>query len=201
MTTSSRGNETVLRQFAQRIPKIYNESFQNENSDHVVGLQEIRHQLEQWSKRLIEEEMMPESAQEIVENLNLEKLSARGCTLMLLDFTPDNVFIYKDSIAFIDPWRQSTYIGSPIPSLGQFIALAKIYELPGISEVVNNLVVTAHEVGEKIGLTAKKAQLQLELGTSLQLLLSAFARRNKNPSQAKAFSQEAYGLIRKITHE
>jgi hypothetical protein len=52
--------------------------------------------------------------------------------IMLLDCTPDNVFVDARRLSCIDPWEQATYLGHPAVSIGQFVTLARdVYALDG----------------------------------------------------------------------
>lgn len=109
-------------------------------------------------------------------------LQSERDSLFLLDFTPDNLFIQNDQIIFIDPWSQSTYVGCPIISLGQFVTLAKdIYSLPASIEgarLIQNFCQTV--LSARLGISEIIAQKMFLLGQVLQYVLSASVRGEKN---------------------
>lgn len=115
-------------------------------------------------------------------------LSGRNSSLFLLDFTPSNVFIHKGKARFIDPWRQSTYLGNPLTSVAQFVTYAEAaYEVPGFNQDNLDYVGFMLEVGRMMGLTPEQAQAQFLIGQSLQYSLSAYYRIEKQPEKAQRF--------------
>ncbi len=113
--------------------------------------------------------------------------------LFLLDFTPDNIFLKADGITYIDPWRQNTYLGHTAISIGQFIVSARdIYHLPNSSEGVEMLSNFALNTLPKVlGCKRYNIEQMLELGKALQLILSAYVRRNTDIQQAIIYGQQA----------
>jgi len=116
--------------------------------------------------------------------------------LMLLDLTPDNMFVSGESAWFLDPWRQTTYQGHPGVSLGQFATLVRIYGLRDaqpafqmFEELAVRRVSSILECEERASMTA------FRLGQTLQLVLSAHVRRDTEPEKAQALYQEALDIM------
>ncbi len=120
-------------------------------------------------------------------------------SIMLLDFTPDNVFVSEDKISFIDPWGQKTYLGHPAISLGQFSTLAyNVYNLPFSKEGTLLLKELAVKKCSKIlccdAVLSEKAFI---IGSVLQLTLSAFVRKDNDKEKARFFIHQILDLIDK----
>lgn len=112
-------------------------------------------------------------------------------SLMLLDFTPDNVFLFRGRALFIDPWLQESYVGHPALSLGQYATLALIYRLSGAEELAIKLHACARQLGKRIKLSSAMSDRAFFMGAGLQMVLSAWARRTSDP----AFSQKLISLF------
>jgi len=111
--------------------------------------------------------------------------------LMLLDFTPDNLFL-EETLSFIDPWRQENYLGHPAVSIGQFIALTKIYNLKDSQEIYDYLrCACLDRLPGLLSCSTSSILKALRLGETLQLTLSAYVRRESDPIKAEKFRQEA----------
>lgn len=121
-----------------------------------------------------------------ITTLDTDKLSSDASTLMLLDFTPDNLFTTPEGVAFIDPWNQNTYRGSFVPSLAQFATLStEIYQLPNAEPEL--FAASIQEIGTAMGLTTRQIEQQAALGEALQYGLSGFVRINSDPELADHF--------------
>ncbi len=115
--------------------------------------------------------------------------------LMLLDFTPDNVFMTPANLSFIDPWKQKSYLGHPAVSIGQFVTLCRIYAVNGYEEANSFLRKTClNEMPKLIDCSPKSVEKAFRLGATLQLVLSAYVRRVSEPERAEAFLDEAKQL-------
>jgi len=115
--------------------------------------------------------------------------------LMLLDFTPDNLFYCDGSLSFIDPWQQETYLGNPAVSIGQFSALVKIYDMSdsvAIAHFLNSACVT--ELPALLNGSSDAVEQSLRLGATLQLAASAFVRRQSDSQRSEKLRQEARSL-------
>lgn len=94
-----------------------------------------------------------------------------------MDFTPDNVFVGDGKVSFIDPWLQKTYLGTPIPSLGQFITLSHdVHNYPGATDNKSRFIDLSLSVGNDLGLSTEQTQSQSTLVAALQLSLSSYVR-------------------------
>ncbi|MFA5886370.1 MAG: hypothetical protein WC863_01165 [Patescibacteria group bacterium] len=115
--------------------------------------------------------------------------------LMLLDFTPDNLFLTGEGLSFIDPWKQKNYLGHPALSFGQFFTLARIYNLSDNEEIASFLrLACLTELPGLLGCSASSVDYAIRLGATLQLTLSAYVRRESDPPLAEIFRQEALEL-------
>lgn len=123
-------------------------------------------------------------------------VECRYVSLFLLDFTPDNLFLVKDGVNFIDPWRQSTYLGNTLISFGQFITIAKdVYNLPGSKigcKMLTNFC--KDSLASKMGISPSDANFLLWLGSILQNVLSAFVR-NADPVQSAIYAKRAISSL------
>lgn len=118
--------------------------------------------------------------------------------LMLLDFTPDNLFLdeKKNRLSFIDPWQQWVYLGHPAVSIGQFITLVKIYKLAdheAIAEFFRSVCLT--ELPALLNCSLSAVDKALRLGSVLQLTLSAYIREEADPIEALVLREEARHLL------
>lgn len=114
-------------------------------------------------------------------------------SVMLLDCTPDNVFVDADRCTVIDPWEQATYLGNSAVSIGQFVTLARdIYALPGAAKggALLERFVTS-ELPGLLGCTPDTAARAFQLGTALQFVCSAYVRRTSDPATARAYVDRA----------
>ena len=117
-------------------------------------------------------------------------------SLMLLDFTPDNVFMQINKISFIDPWKQTSYLGHPAVSLGQFSTLAHdVYDLPNSKkgkEILQELAIV--ECSKILKCSEIVSLHAFNAGSILQYILSAYVRREKDKARAGEFLCAANGL-------
>src|SRR3989344_937060 len=115
--------------------------------------------------------------------------------LMLLDFTPDNVFVSDGSIRFLDPWKQGTYLGHPAVSLGQFATLACIYKLQDAPETFRMFEdIAVRRFSPLLECDEETSVEAFRLGQTLQLILSAYVRRNDQPARSKEIYEDAFAL-------
>ncbi|MFA5154983.1 MAG: hypothetical protein WC453_00965 [Patescibacteria group bacterium] len=115
--------------------------------------------------------------------------------LMLLDFTPDNLFLNDGRLSFIDPWKQTTYLGHPAISIGQFLTLAKIYSLADnekIADFLRSACLT--ELPAILGCSISSINKAIRLGVTLQLVLSAYVRQKSDPQSSNILKSEAKQL-------
>ncbi|MBN2585499.1 hypothetical protein JXA59_02525 [Patescibacteria group bacterium] len=115
--------------------------------------------------------------------------------LMLLDFTPDNLFVREDNLAFIDPWPQNTYLGHPAVSIGQFIALTRIYQMRDAGQATCMLEGRCREeLPAILGCDVSSIEQALRIGMTLQYVLSSYVRQTSAPSRANEILAEAFKL-------
>ncbi len=112
--------------------------------------------------------------------------------LMLLDFTPDNVFCTEQGAYFIDPWDQASFLGHPAVSLGQFSQLMRIYGMKQAEECREYLLgLSLGEITQLLGCDRELSRLAFCLGETLQLVLSAYVRRENDTATAEGFIRQA----------
>lgn len=130
-----------------------------------------------------------------LRDLNLA-FECKYISLFLLDFTPDNLFVVEDGVNFIDPWRQSTYLGHTLISFGQFITIAKeVYNLPGSEAGCKKLTNFCKDsLAFEMGINSTDANSLLWLGNILQNVLSAFVR-NEDPAHSEIYAKRAISSL------
>lgn len=115
--------------------------------------------------------------------------------LMLLDFTPDNLFVSEAALSFIDPWKQGTYLGHPAVSIGQFSCLMRLYHMKDSKEASRML--EEHCLAEMpsiLGCEVSAVSRAFNLGQTLQLVLSSYVRRESERDLAAQLIAQAHGL-------
>lgn len=194
------GDIAFYSQFISGIEKVYDSALhRNEKDLHATGVRQIRDEVALWQRKLVDADYLPNEALDPIMNVDVLSIAGSHATLMLSDFTPDNVFVQDEQVKFIDPWRQETYLGTPIPGIAQFITLvADVYDLPGAAEMKGEFEALAYRVGEKLGLTKDQVENQLRLGKAMQLALSSYVRIDENDTLAKQFALASYDAIRAI---
>lgn len=184
--------------FLSGMEAVYDEAIHlNTRHLHEAGVRQIRNELALWQQRLIDAGYLPKEATETSVGFSVADIAGSHSTLMLSDFTPDNIFLQDGQVRFIDPWLQDTYIGTPVPGLAQFITLAAdVYHLPGATQRKGDFEDLAYRIGEKLGLTEKQVRNQLRLGKAMQLALSSFVRIGKDEAVARQFAIESYDTLK-----
>jgi hypothetical protein len=126
-------------------------------------------------------------------------LGLEFASLMLLDFTPNNVFIRNGQVYFIDPWKQVNYLGHPAVSLGQFSTLAcDVHNLPGSREgkmFLHELAVK--EVSKILKCSEDVSENAFRMGSILQYTLSAYVRMESDKIKATELLSTANRTIPK----
>ena len=164
-----------------------------------AGLQAFGEQVSRWYTELEASGLITPADLEKVGQINFSQLSSTRSSLMLMDFTPDNVFIKGKAMSFIDPWRQATYRGSLVPSLAQFWTLAaQVYKLPGTEKGDGAFKQHLLLVGEELGLTEEQIKGQAALGAALQFALSAYVRVNSDPGLSNYFADKSKEAIESL---
>lgn len=116
--------------------------------------------------------------------------------LMLLDFTPDNLFLHEAGLSFIDPWRQGTYLGHPAVSIGQFSSLMRLYHMKDDEKAAHMFEGRClREMPMILGCDISAVKQAFNLGCTLQHVLSAYVRRELQPLLAAEFIAQAKALI------
>ena len=112
--------------------------------------------------------------------------------IMLLDFTPDNLFVGTSSLSFIDPWAQESYLGHPAVCIGQFVTLMQIYGMNQANEVAR--VLRDKCLAELPGILDCNTDSVVEafvLGVTLQYVLSSYVRKDIDPTKSLELYQQA----------
>ncbi len=162
------------------------------------GILEIKSQLIGWFLKLNQLGFIEDAIICKLRSLDVTRAVSELSTVMILDFTPDNLFIFDQRAVFIDPWKQSTYLGTMIPSIAQFCTLARnIYSMPS-PKVFEDLLSVSYKIGERQHLDRTQIDVQIALGTALQYSLSAYVRVVSNPELATKFSAVAVSTIASI---
>lgn len=139
----------------------------------------------------------------VLKKINAKQLYTQPISsLMLCDFTPDNLFIDGTKISFIDPWSQKTFLGSFIPSIGQFLTLyQQIYRLSSPLIFTKNAKDYIYKLSKQLGLSPGQAKAQLELGASFQYALSSFVRIDSDPQAASTFMKRSLVSLKQVAQE
>lgn len=117
--------------------------------------------------------------------------------IMLLDFTPDNLFVNETRLSFIDPWSQETYLGHPAVSIGQFATLMQLYRMRDADKVALILKERCiKEMPSMLGCDMPSVERAFRVGSTLQFVLSSYVRRESKPSRATELAAEAHKLWR-----
>ncbi|KKU68210.1 MAG: hypothetical protein UX89_C0006G0034 [Parcubacteria group bacterium GW2011_GWA2_47_16] len=115
--------------------------------------------------------------------------------LMLLDFTPDNIFLHAEGISFMDPWMQGTYLGNPAVSLGQFVASmqrADMADAQKVGRMFEDECVS--KLPPLLGCDVLTVERSFRLGRTLQCVLSSYVRRESDKALAAIFMARAHGF-------
>jgi hypothetical protein len=157
----------------------------------LKSLKEVIEKIQNFQQPLIQAALLPASVANYFSSLNLEKMTSEVASVFLLDFTPDNVFLSEsEKVSFIDPWPQSTYLGSPAISMSQFFTLAHtIYKYSLPAETSQQIETFWTELQQLLELSDWQLQQHQLLGSILQLTLSAFVRIDSDPATAQKFAQ------------
>lgn len=130
-----------------------------------------------------------------IVNRRLQYHPLKNVSLMLLDLTPDNVFVSPGRLFFIDPWSQCSYLGNPAVSIGQLTTLVRLYRLRD-SERGSMILEegSRRELPEILDCSPEAIDQGLLLGKTLQLNLSAYVRRDSDPERAEELLRQAESL-------
>lgn len=166
---------------------------------HKKGLDMLCNDIQAWLQKIADSYNIPKEKIELVSRIDTACISSQKACIMIQDFTPDNTFIYDNRVSFIDPWEQTTYQGSLIPSLAQFLTLAiEVYKLPAAIHAASRLYSIIEEIGTLLGLSKEQQYAQQFLGSTLQYLLSGHARLEKEPATAAKYINKALDLLAEV---
>lgn len=189
---SSLSKEVTKENFSvlsQTLLKVTKSTKIKDRESHTSGITEIVSQIKKWSKLLIDNKIVTEDVLFALDKLDPNQISGNFASLMVLDFTPDNVFVNDSQAKFIDPWRQKSYLGTPVPSLSQFITLSEnIYKIPGFNNENLNYISLLSKISSEINLGNKQMEDQINLGRALQFSLSAYVRISSAPEISKLYA-------------
>lgn len=190
--------------FADTLTSIASKTIQEHEgtSEMIAGLEVVRAKLDYWFNRLVVGGAI--SQEELVElmDIDISELVSNKTSLMIMDMTPDNMFIDGDKVSFIDPWKQDIYRGSFIPSLGQFITLAtEVYGLTAAREAHGELHRSIETIGHSLGLTHDQIHAQGMLGSALQYALSGFVRLESDPTLAGKYIKHAKDAVKAVKND
>lgn len=163
----------------------------------IIGLQS---QIAEWAARLAG--TYPNLLEEVAERFiksDFEKSASDISTVMIQDFTPDNVFVQDAHVSFIDPWPQQTYRGSLIPSISQYYTnAAEVRQLPSAVQSAQKLQEIITYLGDIMDLSDAQVAVQCEMGRTLQYILSSFVRIHTDPRKSYEYAVEAANGLREI---
>ncbi len=165
----------------------------NEILLHEKGLLAVHEQIKYWGDKIA---VSDSQYYKDFADVDISALCSNKTSVAVMDFTPDNVFFYNSKISYIDPWRQTTYRGSFIPSLSQFMTLAvEVYRLPGAIRARHDFEKCISELGALLDLTPDQIKGQYQLGEILQYLLSASVRMETDATQAQVYIERAFNGV------
>ncbi|HSX16211.1 MAG TPA: hypothetical protein VLF40_05445 [Candidatus Saccharimonadales bacterium] len=198
------GQAGLYRSLLDAVTDVAGATLRDEADAQAKGLHEFRKQVVRWYRELYARGMVGSAAVEQATLLPADALASDKASLMLLDFTPDNLFVESenDKVTFIDPWRQATYLGSLIPALSQFATLAAdVYNLPGAAESQQLFAECADSVGKQLGLTEAQVRKQELLGRCLQFALSGYVRIDTDHERAADYVGRSLAYINQLTED
>lgn len=204
MSTRDMGGEDVRGEynfFCSQIVDIVDKTVKEIPGTQAAGLSILRQQIESWLS-LVEQRLPGIVGQERIKRLHaidISKASTPISTVMIQDFTPDNVFVGDHSIAFIDPWQQATYRGSFIPSIAQYRANAVDIRGFRSAQASNEKLLEAmHQIAAILKLDEDQLNIQQNLGEILQYTLSAYVRLESEPERALTYMEVVRAKIDEI---
>lgn len=164
----------------------------------IIGIKDLLGQIVNWHAKLFNAGVSSFLTRHIINKINPKLLASPKNTLMLLDFTIDNLFIEEGKVTFIDPWKQKTYLGTPIPGIAQFITAADdIFHLPGASSNRKNFENLISRLGQLLELDHSQIEKQFYLGASLQYALSSYVRIGTDQISSRIFAEKSRKLLEK----
>jgi hypothetical protein len=185
------GRMDIYPTFLDTMKSVTANTTRDGSDDHKQGLAEFRDQIVRWYEILEQRGCLDSQDIANLKSLDLTSLASGRASLMLLDFTPNNVFVKDGRVTFIDPWRQGTYLGSIIPSMAQFQTLLEVRDVPGSKEYAAEFDRYIEEMGGGLDLTPKQVHKQKLLGACLQYALSGLVRIESDPERSAALLESS----------
>ncbi len=179
--------------FSTKVVTLVHETLQDDNLQHA-GLEVLKKQLGEWLVELSHTytELFSHGVIDEFMQLNFRGAASTISTVMIQDFTPDNIFVQDESVAFIDPWAQQTYRGSMVPSMAQYYTNAvEVREFSSAVAAAPLLKDALAQISSMLGLSDVQMGIQCEMGRALQYLLSSFVRIHSEPDRSKRYALEA----------
>ena len=201
LTTSNTPNSVLTNFIALKrsFGEVYSSVVIQSQEVNIDSLQNILDRISERVKRFFEKGISGYNDCADLSTIDVKGISGKNNSLFILDFTPSNLFIVDKKAIFIDPWKQTTYMGSPLLSLGQFITYAEeSYELPGFNNENLQYLDFIQRVGKNLGLSESQTRLQFLIGQTLQYSLSAYYRIESQPEKANRFLKKMRKNIKEL---
>ena len=141
--------------------------------------------------------MLTEKDEEIIDNLSMPKHYSKNC-LALFDFTPDNVFLRRGQVKFVDP--KAIAMGIPILDLSAFAGCARdVYNLPE-SETGYGLIKSycLNELASKLSLSLSEAEAVWNFGRGIQFILGAAFRADQDTQKTRTYLDRSLDYFRRL---
>lgn len=119
------------------------------------------------------------------------------CCFASWDFTPQNVFLTRGGVKYVDP--NDIVVGIPIIDIACFAGVIRdVQKLPGSASGYGLLEESAFATGHMLGLSEEKTHKLFNLGRVLQNFLSARFRVETDKVRAHKFFEEGRVYLEKI---
>lgn len=167
-----------------------------DDSNQETGIHEYINNIEKWFN--IIDNSPFDSFNLNFKNIKQSSFITYGdkSSIMLQDFTPDNTFFEEENVVMIDPWPQSTFTGSFLPSIGQFrVIYEEIYKLPINENYIKYSEDSIQKIIDALNLPQEIARNQLKLGEAMQYILSSYVRIDSHPIKSLKFKNKAMELL------
>ena len=195
MYNAQTGRTDIYPTFLDAMRSVTANTVRGGSDAHQQGLAEFRDQVVRWYEILEQRGCLDSRDIANLKSLDLTSLASGRASLMLLDFTPNNVFVGDGRVTFIDPWRQGTYLGSIIPSMAQFQTLLEVRDVPGSKEYAAEFDKYIVQMGGQLDLAPEQVRKQKLLGACLQYALSGLVRIDSDPERSTALLESSKRAI------
>lgn len=178
--------EVLMREVVRAV----SESARSDSGGQLAGLGVLKEQLRGWLEKIevAAPGLISPSLPATIDVLDLSKAVSGISSVMIQDFTPDNVFVDGTRARFIDPWLQPVYRGTFIPSLAQYRANAvEVRQFPSAVKMNDSMVAALEQIATILHLTDDQLSVQRQLGEALQYSLSAYVRLEREPERAARY--------------